>query len=269
MNREDLQKTVNDAVNDAELKSEEIPAIDLYVDQILNLVSECLKNGSERYFDRQLTKTMINNYSKEGLITPVKGKKYDKEQILQILMIYTLKNTISIGEIKRLIDAMYATEDFDVNSLTRMYDRHLEIKDAYREQVTEVVDGIIARNDLDVTDELDYISLIFALTAFSAHLKNVAQAMIDARYPINTEADEDKVENKYDRKREKITAKGEAKIAKKVAKVEAKVEAKVAKVEAKGILPSIANPAAVVIKSCSAIPKLKNLSGNSFANIQV
>ena len=75
--------------------------------------------------------------------------------------------------------------------------------------------------------------LIFALTAFSAHLKNVAQAMIDARYPINTEADEDKVENKYDRKREKITAKGEAKIAKKVAKVEAKVEAKVAKVEAK------------------------------------
>ena len=238
MNREELQKTVSDAINDVELKSEEIPTIDLYVDQILNLVSECVKNGSERYFDRQLTKTMVNNYSKEGLITPIKGKKYDKEQILQILMIYTLKSTISIGEIKRLIDAMYENENFDVTELTRMYDRYLEMKDANREEVTKVVDGIIERNELDVSDDLDYISLICALTAFSSHLKNVAQAMIDARYPVNItdNEEENKTENKYDRKREKITAKGEAKIAKKeakVAKVEAKVEAKVAKVQAK------------------------------------
>ena len=238
MNREELQITVNDAINDVELKSEEIPAIDLYVDQILNLVSECLKKGSERYYDRQLTKTMVNNYSKEGLITPIKGKKYDKEQILQILMIYSLKSTISIGEIKRLIDAMYETENFDVNELTRMYDRHLEIKEVDREQVTEVVDGIIKRNDLDVSDDLDYISLILALTALSAHLKNVAQAMIDERYPakIDDSVEDVKPDNKYERKREKITAKGEAKIAKKeakVAKVEAKVEAKVAKVATK------------------------------------
>lgn len=241
MNREELQKTVNDAINDVDLKSEEIPAIDLYVDQILNLVSECLKNGSERYYDRQLTKTMINNYSKEGLITPIKGKKYDKEQILQILTIYTLKSTISIGEIKRLIGAMYATEAFDVNGLTQMYDRYLEIKGANRERVTEVVDGIITRNELDVSDDLDYISLIFALTAFSAHLKNVAQAMIDERFPamtedIDDELEGDKADNKYDRKREKLAAKSEAKVAKreaKVAKTEAKFEAKVAKVNEK------------------------------------
>ena len=85
-----LKKTFEDALDEAELKSEDIPTIDLYIDQILNLISERLKDGSERYHDRQLTKTMINNYSKEGLITPVKGKKYDKEQILQMLMIYTL-----------------------------------------------------------------------------------------------------------------------------------------------------------------------------------
>ena len=238
MNREELQKTVNDAINDVELKSEEIPAIDLYVDQILNLVSECLKNGSERYYDRQLTKTMVNNYSKEGLITPVKGKKYDKEQILQILMIYSLKSTISIGEIKRLIDAMYENEEFDVNELTRMYDRHLEIKNEEREQIADVIDGIIEKNELNIEDDLDYISLICALTAFSAHLKNVAQAMIDARYPSKKvyDSDESNIDNKYERKREKITAKGEAKIARKeakVAKVEAKVEAKVAKVSNK------------------------------------
>lgn len=241
MDKDLLQNIVKDAINDVELKSEEIPTIDLYVDQILNLVAESTKKGSKRYHDRQLTKTMVNNYSKEGLLTPIKGKKYDKEQILQILLIYSLKSTISIGEIKRLLDAMYETKSFDVDSLTRMYDRHLEIKNDNRAYVAEAVNGIVERNGLDLSDELDYISLVSALTAFSAHLKNIAQEMIDERFPaIFVEKEEaDTIDDKYERKRERITAKGEARIAKgeaKVAKAEAKVakgEARVAKAEAK------------------------------------
>ena len=84
MKKEDLLALAADAVNDAELESKDIPAIDLYVDQIINLVSGKLSEGSERFYDRQLTKTMINNYSKEGLINEIKGKKYNKEQIMQI-----------------------------------------------------------------------------------------------------------------------------------------------------------------------------------------
>ena len=239
MNREELNNVVKDAINDAELESAQIPAIDLYVDQILNLINERLQDGSERYYDRQLTKTMINNYSKEGLITPVKGKKYDKEQILQMLTIYTLKSTLSINEIKRLLQGMYATEGFDEDALTALYDRHLQIKESNREYACDTIDGIIERNSLDIADDLDYISLVCSIAAFSAHMKNIAQAMIDARFPIVTAEEPsgddvvvDKREQKIERKKEKITAKGEAKVAKAEAKV-AKVEAKVAKVEAR------------------------------------
>ena len=94
MNKEELEQLISDAVNDAELKSTDIPAIDLYVDQIINLHTERLKEGSPRFAERQLTKTMINNYAKDRVITPVKGKKYTKEQITQILTVYTLKNTV-------------------------------------------------------------------------------------------------------------------------------------------------------------------------------
>ena len=141
-----LKKTFEDALDEAELKSEDIPTIDLYIDQILNLISERLKDGSERYHDRQLTKTMINNYSKEGLITPVKGKKYDKEQILQMLMIYTLKSTLSIGEIKRLLKGMYEVDSFDGEGLTKIYDRHLRIKDLNKECAEKIIDGIVEQN---------------------------------------------------------------------------------------------------------------------------
>jgi len=66
MTEHELKALVADAVNDAELRSEDIPAIDLYVDQIINLVSSKLDEGSERYRDRQLTKTMINTILRIG-----------------------------------------------------------------------------------------------------------------------------------------------------------------------------------------------------------
>ena len=124
MNKTDFDNLIRDAVNDAELKSSEIPTIDLYVDQIINLHSEKLAEGSSRFFDRQLTKTMINNYVKDEVITPVKGKKYTKEQIIQILMVYTLKGTLSIGEIKRVLDGAYALEGFDGAALADLYDKY-------------------------------------------------------------------------------------------------------------------------------------------------
>lgn len=242
MNREELNEVIKDALNDAELESSHIPTIDLYVDQILNLINERLKDGSERYHDRQLTKTMVNNYSKEGLITPVKGKKYDKEQILQMLTIYTLKSTLSINEIKRLLQGMYATDDFNEEKLTELYDRHLQIKEINRQYAFEALDGIIERNSLDISDDLDYISLVCAIAAFSAHLKNMAQAMIDSRFPQPTVDDGgeqpflDKREQRIERKKGKITAKAEAKVAKaeaRVAKVEARTEVKMARVSSK------------------------------------
>ena len=228
MDKKELYEIAKDAVNDAELCSRDIPPIDLYVDQILNLMAERLSEGSERYRDRQLTKTMINNYSKDGLITPVKGKKYNKEQILQMLTVYTLKGTLSIGEIKRVLDGAYSVEGFDCRWLTELYDKHLDIKEVNREFAIAALDGILERNGLDVENDIDYISLIFALTSFSAHLRNIAQAMIDAKFPEPVEPEEDdkdkEKEEKKERKEEKKADKKQKKEEKKENKAKNKEE---------------------------------------------
>ena len=234
MNNEQLYDIARDALNDAELRSSEIPNIDLYVDQIINLISEKLKDGSERYAERQLTKTMINNYSKDGIITPVKGKKYNKEQILQMLTVYTLKGTLSIGEIKRLILGAYETEGFDGESLRELYDRHLDIKDVNREYALKALDGIIERNSLDVENDVDYISTVCALVALSAQLKHMAQAMIDARFPEPEEPEEEEKDaDKSERKEEKKAEKAERKEEKAERKEEKKAEKKSEKAEKK------------------------------------
>ena len=67
MDAKRMEELIRDAVNDADLRPEEIPAIDLYLDQIISLVAEKRREGSPRFYDRELTKTMINNYSKDGI----------------------------------------------------------------------------------------------------------------------------------------------------------------------------------------------------------
>ena len=226
MERNELYDIARDALNESELKSCDIPAIDLYVDQILNLVTERLLQGSVRYSEHRLTKTMINNYSKDGLITPVKGKKYTREQIVQMLTVYTLKGTLAIGEIKRILLGLYATPNFDGAALAARYDRHMDIKAENREMAMGTLEAILDRDGLDVTNDLDYLTAVGALVSLSAQLKNIAQAMVDERFhePVTTE--EDKETEKKEKKEEKKEKKEEKKEKKEEAKLEKAKEKK-------------------------------------------
>ena len=212
MNKNDLEKLISEAVNDSELKSTDIPSIDLYVDQIINLHAEKLKDGSERYHDKQLTKTMINNYAKDRVISPVKGKKYTKEQIIQILMVYTLKGTLSIGEIKRVLDGAYSIEGFDGDKLTALYDKYCTIKQVNREYCAHITQEMMANGGLDIENDEDFLVLLGSIVSLSAYLKNIAQAMIDAKYPLpEPEEDEEKYKDKEKKKEEKKEEKKEKK----------------------------------------------------------
>ena len=71
------------------MKIDDIPNIDLYMDQVTTLMEEHLRQ-STRYpeQDKILTKTMINNYAKNDLLPPPIKKKYSKEHVLVLIFIY-------------------------------------------------------------------------------------------------------------------------------------------------------------------------------------
>lgn len=88
------------------VKPDDIPNIDLYMDQITTFMDEQLE-GSKRYpEDKILTKTMINNYAKNDLLPPPEKKKYSKEHILTLLFIYYFKNLLSINDIKSILNPL-------------------------------------------------------------------------------------------------------------------------------------------------------------------
>lgn len=93
-----------------EILPEDIPDIGLYMDQVTTLMDTKLA-GSKRYpDDKIMTKTMINNYTKNHLLPPSEKKKYAREHVFLLILIYYLKNMLSISDIQSLLEPL--SEDF-------------------------------------------------------------------------------------------------------------------------------------------------------------
>ncbi len=82
----------------------EIPEIDLYIDQVVSLLENYLSNYIKSDNEKEnsvITKTMINNYVKHGVIKAPINKKYNKENIAYLFVVFILKQIYSIDEIKK------------------------------------------------------------------------------------------------------------------------------------------------------------------------
>ena len=86
-------------------KWEEIPSIDLYLDQVLLYVNQvCTPVFTEK--EKGLTASMVNNYVKHGYLTKPDKKKYQRQQIARLIAITTLKSVFSIQEIAQTLNTL-------------------------------------------------------------------------------------------------------------------------------------------------------------------
>lgn len=103
------------------IKPEEIPGIDLYMDQVTTFMEKYLASSKRHKDDKILTKTMINNYAKNNLLPPPVKKKYAKEHMLMLTFIYYFKNILSINDIqillKPLADKYFNNDDLDITDI--------------------------------------------------------------------------------------------------------------------------------------------------------
>lgn len=202
----DLQKfrqIIQESVSDADLLNDEIPKIDLYLDQIITLTQEKFVANKRTDSDKLLTKTMINNYSKDGLIKPVKGKKYSHELILQMLLVYSLKNTLTITEIKNLLNGIYTSKEYSPEMLEKSYSRYTGMKDSQRKRTQELVDILIDSNDIDVEKQEDLFVLILGIASLSNYLKNVAKDLIEQEFPTEDNIEDAKNHKKIEKEKAK------------------------------------------------------------------
>ena len=102
---EDLLNSIMESFDRIDyIKAADIPNIDLYMDQVTTLMESRLRS-SARYpqQDKILTKTMINNYTKNNLLPPPLKKKYSREHVMILLFIYYFKGFMSISDIQTVL----------------------------------------------------------------------------------------------------------------------------------------------------------------------
>ncbi|KXT74159.1 hypothetical protein STRDD10_01166 [Streptococcus sp. DD10] len=86
-------------------KWEQLPNIDLYLDQVLLYVNQvCSPYLSPN--DKGLTASMVNNYVKHGYVPKPNKKKYQRQQIARLIAITTLKTVFSIQEIANTLNSL-------------------------------------------------------------------------------------------------------------------------------------------------------------------
>ncbi len=117
-----LREILNELKQIDYIRPEDIPGIDLYMDQITTFMDSQLAASKRHENDKILTKTMINNYAKNDLLPPPNRKKYSKEHVLTLIFIYYFKTILSISDIQGILnpitdkyfggrDAGYSLED--------------------------------------------------------------------------------------------------------------------------------------------------------------
>lgn len=123
--KEELKRIIKTIQELGYINPDEIPKIDLYMDQVTTFMDEYLQ-PSKRYEDNKtLTKTMINNYSKNKLLPPSNKKKYSKNHVILLIFIYYLKNILTISDIQSIIQPL----------VEKFYEKEetIDLEEIYRE----------------------------------------------------------------------------------------------------------------------------------------
>lgn len=156
-----LEGWLNELNNFSFKDYEGLPDIELYMDQVVTFLDKQLYIFQTSTLDKQITPSMINNYVKGEVLPSPIAKKYNKEHLALIEQICTLKQVLSIAEVKQILDSEYKdvpTKADTFNKFNKMNNDKiaLSVEEAFKE-----LNGI----DDNDTNALTELALDFAMTA--------------------------------------------------------------------------------------------------------
>lgn len=164
---------------------EEIPKIDLYIDQVIQLFDTGFADMKRTPDDKILTKTMINNYAKGKLFFPVSNKKYSRNHVMLISLIYQMKSALSINDVKQVlagINDKAAQKEIDLSSF---YESYLEVQRSNEELFKGNLQQQLSRTETEAAgfgddqEEVERVLCIASLVHMSNLYRRAAEILVD------------------------------------------------------------------------------------------
>ncbi|MGJ7911848.1 DUF1836 domain-containing protein [Neobacillus sp. LXY-1] len=184
---EDIKRILNELDLEANLTLEDMPNIDLYMDQIIQLFENKFSGSKRNEDEKVFTKTMINNYAKGKLLFPIKNKKYSKEHLILISLIYQLKGALSINDIKTTLDGINKWVIHDELELDPFYNSYLNLTQKnvkkFNEDLPQRVQEVEAEISTGIEGKSPYLEQVLMISSL-VHMSNlyrkVAEKLVDS-----------------------------------------------------------------------------------------
>ncbi|RNF39149.1 DUF1836 domain-containing protein [Planococcus salinus] len=166
------------------IEVEDIPKIDLYSDQVIQLFENSFAVSKRHEDEKILTKTMINNYAKGKLFYPIDSKKYSRNHVMLINMIYQMKSVLSINDVKKTLEGINDKAVQQEGSLESFYRSYLKVQQDNGDVFTaglsrhmETAANVLPNEEND--SELEKVLLIASLAHMSKLYKRAAEKLVD------------------------------------------------------------------------------------------
>lgn len=187
MEQTELKELLSNLQLDKNITLQDIPEIDLYMDQVIQLFENNFSDTVKNKDDKVLTKTMINNYAKDKLLMPIENKKYSKEHIILLSLIYQLKGSLSINDIKKVFaQAVNSFGTKDSFPLRDFYEYYLNLAkinlDEFEVEILKKLDDVNSNKQLDKDEFGKYeksLLLIISLVNMSNLYRRTSEKLID------------------------------------------------------------------------------------------
>ncbi len=182
---ENIDKLISQLALDSQIHTNDIPKIDLYVDQVIQLFETSFQDTKRFSDDKILTKTMINNYAKGKLFYPVQQKKYTPEHIMLISLIYQMKSTLSINDVKKVLAQVNDKAQSRELDLSAFYETYLALQQdnhaAFREELERqaiAVEGAQGEWDGELSKVLFIASLVHKSNLYRRAAEKLADELV-------------------------------------------------------------------------------------------
>lgn len=183
-----IDSLLKEIVNSEDIELNDIPDIDLYMDQVITLFEMKLQSLKRDDEDKIMTKTMVNNYVKAKILPLVKGKKYNKQQIILLNLIYNLKQNLSLTDIGILFQPILKEmqeHQNNIETVEKMYEVFLDIQKQQKNDFEEEFNSLSAlikekSAGIDMEENLKELTLKVLTLISQANLqKRMAEKIID------------------------------------------------------------------------------------------
>lgn len=179
-----VQDLIEKMALDSQIRTEDIPKIDLYIDQVIQLFETEFGESKRNPEDKIVTKTMINNYAKGKLFYPVHNKKYSRNHIMLISLIYQMKSALSINDVKSVLEGINEKAEKQELNLEKFYESYLMLQRSNTEIFVQGLEqqGKAAEAETaqeEDAEELEEVLLIASLVHTSNLYRRAAEKLID------------------------------------------------------------------------------------------